>query len=356
MSSEIVPKNVFDIVESQKKSFNDVLSNDSIAWARESQFAVQQLQSNSFLNTTAWGAPDSLKNAIVNVAAIGISLNPANKHAYLVPRKPAKDQKTQICLDISYMGLKHLAEKSGSILWVQAKLVYENDKYTNNGVDKEPTHKQNTFGEKGNVVGAYCTVKIPNGDYLTEEMNINQLNEVRAKSKAANGPWKDFTEEMMRKTVVKRAAKYWPSPKGEMNTVNKAIEVINEHEGLEQPDLYTEEEQKEFMRMINDEIAFSLSAFMADSSDEKQTSLFNSFPKNYIASNKKKVRSLQAVGFEEWQSFTENVRELIKNEDVNSLNSELLGFEPYEKRMLANQLGEHDTNRLSELLKGGQND
>jgi recombination protein RecT len=37
------------------------------------------------------------------VAAIGITLNPASKLAYLVPRDG------MVCLDISYMGLLHRA-------------------------------------------------------------------------------------------------------------------------------------------------------------------------------------------------------------------------------------------------------
>ena len=312
----------------------------------------QLLQKNDYLNKTAWSNQQSLRDAIVNVAAIGISLNPANKHAYLVPRSPAKGLPPQICLDISYMGLKHLAEKSGAINWMQAKLVYSNDSYVNNGVDKAPTHNQQTFGEKGEIVGAYCTVKLPSGDYLTEEMDIKQLNDVRASSKAANGPWKTWPDEMMRKTVVKRAAKYWPTPKGEMNSVSKAIDVINEHEGLEEIETYTEEEKNNFDRMIRDELTFSLCAFMASCEEEKQTALFNSFPKGKISSGKKKVRELSAIGYQEWTAFAQEIREYISSEDVNSLKSELEGFEVYEKKMLASQLGEPETTTLSNLLKG----
>jgi len=353
MSNEIAPKNVFEIVQHQQHSFNEVLSSDAVTWAKESQFAIQQLQKNDFLNKTAWSNQESLRNAIVNVASIGISLNPANKHAYLVPRDK------MVCLDISYMGLKHLAESSGSIEWMQAKIVYENDVYINKGVDKAPQHDQKTFGEKGGIVGAYCTVKLPNGDYLTEEMDIHALYEIRSKSKAFTSgkpcPWVDFEKEMMRKTVVKRAAKYWPSPKNETNRVNQAIDVINEHEGLEEPELYTEEEQKEFMRMINDKLAFSLSAYMSSCSDEKQTGLFNSFPKGEVSSGKKKVRELTSIGRVEWEDFTLNIRGLIEAEDTTGLQSELKGFELYEKQMLAGLLGEPDTTTLATLLKGANN-
>ena len=220
----------FDLVNNQESFFNNVNESQIVSWSKESQFAIQSLQNNDYMQKIAMGNPASLQNAIINVASIGISLNPANKHAYLVPRDG------RICLDVSYMGLMSLAVRSGSISWGQAKLVHENDVYENNGIDKAPTHKQKTFGDKGKIIGAYCTVKLPSGDYLTEEMDIDALNKVKQSSKAANGPWKTYPEEMMRKTVVKRGSKYWPS----CAELNKAVEVINDHEGLgeaHQPEL-----------------------------------------------------------------------------------------------------------------------
>ncbi|EOK6706430.1 recombinase RecT, partial [Escherichia coli] len=74
---------------------------------------------NDFLAKTAQANLPSARNAIINVAAIGITLNPSSKLAYLVPRGGA------VCLDISYMGLLHLAQVTGAIQWGQCKLVYE---------------------------------------------------------------------------------------------------------------------------------------------------------------------------------------------------------------------------------------
>ncbi|EFE7922911.1 recombinase RecT, partial [Escherichia coli] len=146
-------------------------------------------QKNDYLAKTALANPTSAQNAIINVAAIGITLNPASKLAYLVPRDG------MVCLDISYMGLLHLAQSTGSIKWGQCKLVYSNDTYESNGLDSAPTHKYNAFGERGSIVGGYCTVKTADGDYLTEEMSLAEIKAVEATSKAKNGPWKTFWEE-----------------------------------------------------------------------------------------------------------------------------------------------------------------
>ncbi|WP_105604149.1 recombinase RecT [Cronobacter sakazakii] len=228
----------FDIVsfvKQQEPLFCGAMTDQTVTWAKESQFAIQLFQKNDYLAKTATSNPTSAQNAIINVAAIGITLNPASKLAYLVPRDG------MVCLDISYMGLLHLAQSSGSIKWGQCKLVCANDTYESNGLDKAPTHKYNAFGDRGEVVGGYCTVKTPDGDYLTEEMSLAEIKAVEATSKAKNGPWKSFWEEMARKTIVKRASKYWPKAQ----RLDNAIHLLNDDEGMHQEPVmaYHSEEQ-----------------------------------------------------------------------------------------------------------------
>ncbi|RKR53181.1 recombination protein RecT [Yokenella regensburgei] len=215
---------IVEFVKQQEQLFCGALTEQTVNWAKESQFAIQYFQKNDFLAKTALSNPTSAQNAIINVAAIGITLNPASKLAYLVPRDG------MVCLDISYMGLLHLAQSTGSIKWGQCKLVYSADTYESNGLDSAPTHKYNAFGERGEVVGGYCTVKTADGDYLTEEMSLAEIKAVEATSKAKNGPWKTFWEEMARKTIVKRASKYWPKAQ----RLDNAIHLLNEDEGMHQ--------------------------------------------------------------------------------------------------------------------------
>ena len=197
-----------------------IAAHNDINFQAESNYAIQLLYANNYALGIAQKNPVSVQNALRNASAIGISLNPASKHAYLVPRSGA------ICLDISYIGLLHLAQSTGSIEWGQAKLVYEADSYENQGIDKAPVHKYPAFGKRGNVVGAYCTVKTATGAYLTEEMSIDQLMEIKSRSESGKqdkGPWKTDFEEMCRKTVVKRASKYWPK----VDRLNEAVNYLN---------------------------------------------------------------------------------------------------------------------------------
>jgi recombination protein RecT len=116
---------------------------------------------------------------VTNIAAIGISLNPAKRQAYLVPRDG------KICLDISYMGLMDLAMATGSIKWAQAEIVYAQDSFALNGFDKPPTHTYNPFSkDRGDVVGCYVVVKTADGDYLTTCMSRDEIDGIMNRSQS----------------------------------------------------------------------------------------------------------------------------------------------------------------------------
>jgi recombination protein RecT len=154
-----------------RAQFDSVLTNKSINFEREAGFALQILEQSDYAMKLAIGNRQSVVNAVVNIAAIGISLNPAKKQAYLVPRDG------KICLDISYMGLIDLAAQDGAVKWAKAELVYETDVFTLNSAGTAPTHTYNPFSkERGAIVGAYCVAKLPDGDYLTETMSLDEIN------------------------------------------------------------------------------------------------------------------------------------------------------------------------------------
>lgn len=205
---------VGQVIYGIEHEFNEVLSDPSISFKREAEFAVQVLEKSSYALGIAMSNRSSVIAAVKNIAAIGISLNPAKKQAYLVPRGGA------ICLDISYMGLLDLAIASGSIRWGQAELVYAADTFELNGVDQPPTHKRNPFGtDRGDWIGVYVVVKTADGDYLTTTMSRDEVLAIRDRSdawksfmakKAKSCPWATDEGEMAKKTVIKRASKMWP--------------------------------------------------------------------------------------------------------------------------------------------------
>lgn len=232
MNQQLVNQ-VFDIVNPLKAEFEQVCSEPSLTFKRESEFAMQIFANNDFLAKVAVGNPTATRSAIMNVSAIGISLNPAQKLAYLVPRKGA------ICLDISYMGLMHIAQQSGAIKWCQSAIVRKNDKFMRTGVDRPPTHEFNEFDtmeQRGDIVGAYAVVKTDDGDYLTHTMRAENIFSIRDRSEAwkkyltdntKKCPWVTDEEQMILKTVVKQGAKYWPR----RERLDAAIDYVNTEGG-----------------------------------------------------------------------------------------------------------------------------
>lgn len=202
--------------------FNAMVADPSINFEREAGFAIQVLTSGDYISRLAVNDRQSVINAVTNIAAIGISLNPAKKQAYLVPRKG------KVCLDISYMGLIDLAVQSGSIMWAQADMVYSSDGFELNGFDKPPAHKRNPFAtNRGDVVGVYVVVKTHSGDYLTTCMSKDEVDAIKNRSESVkagkSSPWDTDYGEMAKKTVVKRAYKYWPKS----DRLDKAIHHLN---------------------------------------------------------------------------------------------------------------------------------
>jgi len=223
-------EHLFNTVDAAKGQFAAIVENNpSVNWEAESMFAYQAVSANSYIMGIAQKNRESVKNAVINIAAVGLTLNPATHYAYLVPRGGA------ICLDISYRGLIKIATDSGSIRWCKAELVYKGDEFTYKGPSEKPEHHSNPFStDRGDVVGVYCIAKTHDDDYLIETMTIAELMKIRDEASAAanKGPWKTYFGEMCKKCVIKRAQKTWPMS-DQHERIQTAVNVINETEGSE---------------------------------------------------------------------------------------------------------------------------
>lgn len=209
-----------------RDTFQSRLTNSNLSFEIEAGFALQQIESNDYLLSVALGNRQSVINAVTNIAAIGISLNPARKQAYLVPRGKA------VCLDISYIGLVDLATQSGAIVWAKAELVYEADSFQMGEPGTMPAHRFNPFSkDRGAVIGAYVVAKTTGGEYICDAMSIAEINAIRDRSQAwaawiekkKSCPWITDPGEMQKKTVIKRGAKLWPKN----DRLNEAIQHLN---------------------------------------------------------------------------------------------------------------------------------
>lgn len=224
-------ENTVKLIERVAPEFNELAKiHGAVNFKREASFAVQSLKSNNYLAQVAYSNQDSLREAVLNVAAIGLSLSPVQKLAYLVPRDG------KVCLDISYMGYIQLAVDVGAIKWAQAEIVCQNDKFVFNGMGERPEHSFEPFGDRGEIVGAYCLAKTHDCEFITSMMPISEIYGIRNRSKGwkahiekgKSTPWVTDESEMIKKTVIKRAYKSWPKSDTRQNRLEQAIDVSNQ--------------------------------------------------------------------------------------------------------------------------------
>lgn len=108
-------------------------------------------------------------------------------------------------------GLHKKVRNSGEIATWDAHVVYENDAFEFElGDDPFIKHKP-ALVDRGKPIAAYSVATLKSGEKSREVMSMAEIDKVRAVSRAKDrGPWVDWREEMMRKTVARRHAKVLP--------------------------------------------------------------------------------------------------------------------------------------------------
>lgn len=148
----------------------------------------------------------SILQSVMQAAQLGLEPGGPLGHAYLVPYG------AECQLIVGYRGLIDLARRSGQIDSIEARVVYERDKFkVSYGLNQVLEHEPFMGDERGAVLCVYAIARIKDALPQVEVMSRAQVDVIRAMSKTGKfGPWKDHYEEMARKTVVRRLCKYLP--------------------------------------------------------------------------------------------------------------------------------------------------
>lgn len=176
--------------------------------------------------------PQSVLQAIMQAAQLGLEVNGPLGHAYLVPYG-------DICQLIpGYRGLIYLAKNSGAIAAGEARLVYEGETFdVEYGTDPKIVHRPRWDIERIDdaIVAAYFVARLPDGTRQFEVMSREEIERIRSRSKAKDdGPWKTDFGEMARKTPTRRGLKYLPiSNPEEGRKLAMALELDNRFESGE---------------------------------------------------------------------------------------------------------------------------
>jgi recombination protein RecT len=239
--------NLIQVVDAAQSKFNTIAvsNSDLVKWEEEKQFAIQALQGNEYLQKCV---PHTIQNAVVNIASIGLTLNPARGYAYLVPEYSKANGGQECQLRISFKGLMKIATDSGQIDWIKSDVVKANDKFSFNGAWELPEHTMNPFADRGDPVGVYCVAKLSNGGQLTDVMSWAEVIKIKDCAKTQM-VWNKWPEEMAKKAIIKRAAKQWPGTELRLDT---AIAMLNDGEGSESIQRKEKPVQQKPVATVND--------------------------------------------------------------------------------------------------------
>ena len=243
------PAAVLLILDEIRDQFEETLKSEgsSLQFNSEKVFFAQKLIQSDYLCKLCGSNPEALKNAFLQVAATGLSLDPTQKLAWIIPQKGSP------VYDISYRGMIRAAVDSNIISDAVVDLVFETDTFKSNGLRSSPTHEYDPFcskgalimnpsdtgqtGERGAFRGAYVDYRLPDGSTLVHFVTKDEIEALRMMSKSwssvderAKSPWSTFPWAMVRKSIVRSGNNILPI---RSNKVDRLVHILDQNEGHE---------------------------------------------------------------------------------------------------------------------------
>lgn len=146
----------------------------------------------------------SIKREISKCAADG--LVPDNKEAAMIPYKGELQYQPMV------QGIIKRMKELGGVFNIVCNLVYEKDEFILDESDPDSlVHKSDRFStDRGKVVGGYVVFRDEHKRVMhLETMSLADFENVRKASKAPDSPaWKNWTNEMYKKAVLRRGSKW----------------------------------------------------------------------------------------------------------------------------------------------------
>lgn len=178
---------------------------------------------------------ESILSCIFDLAAINLLPNSPHGHAYLIPYRI--DGVTQCTVQIGYRGFAELAYRSSEVKMVQADVVRDGDEFKYKkgaNIQQFVEHVKDVSKGRINreVLAAWASVELLNGGVAIEIMDTDELGRIErlANAKKDSPAWKQFGDEMRKKTAVKRLLKLLQI--SNMETVRAAIDIDNKASSL----------------------------------------------------------------------------------------------------------------------------
>lgn len=224
------------------RQFEQAAMHPHISFQRECVFAKHIINNSDYLTDIALTNPRSFETAFLQLASSGLTLDPSQKLAYLVPRN------NRVILDVSYLGLIKMATDEGLCQDIVAELVFEKDSvFKPQGRRNSPIHEfdpfaskgdliltvtdKGTLGARGNFRGVYVDFLMRDGRNLVYFVTVEDLAAARAVSeswkkvdKRASSPWTNFPWKMVLKSALKQTVHLIP---GNRTRISAVIDYLN---------------------------------------------------------------------------------------------------------------------------------
>lgn len=147
----------------------------------------------------------SLWNAAMKAAQDG--LLPDGRDGAIVPYKDEAQWLPMVA------GIRKKARNSGEIATWDVHAVYENDEFEFELGDEPFIRHKPSLADRGKIIAVYSIATLKSGEKSRDVMSIQEVEKIRAISRAKSGPWSNptFYPEMAKKTVARRHAKVLPT-------------------------------------------------------------------------------------------------------------------------------------------------
>ena len=262
-------------------------------------FAQQIFETNTYLQQCD---PQSIFNAVVNVARTSITLNPVMRLAYLIPRK------NKCVLEFSYMGLVAMLRDNNCIKSIQAVIVFEDEDFEYDIASNTITHKPKyaKTEEEHNareMIGCYSRATLPNGEIVYEFMPMWEIDKIRRQSDGSSSKysaWNTWRDEMIKKSVIKRHFKMLISG-NPSDALATALQIENENHSL----ISIQKQKNNLLNSFNDVVAEQpIETIKIEESNNNYSSMSEDDIENILEEEKIKTEKNQIGFFDEEQNKT----------------------------------------------------
>jgi recombination protein RecT len=197
---------VLDVFRTHRKAIEDALPKH-VSTDRMMRVALTELR-----NTPKLMQCDAMSffGSVVKASQLGLEPGGALGHCYLIPYG------REVQLQLGYRGMVDLARRSGNIVSIEARCVYDGDVFEIElGTESKIVHHPKFKSQE--LAFVYAVAKLKDGGIQFDVMSKGDVEHIRDtyssgfKNSPRTSPWTTAFDEMAKKTIVRRLFKMLPT-------------------------------------------------------------------------------------------------------------------------------------------------